>query len=214
MGGVTDPLARVRAAMTMSAIAGTVIHPLVIDLDDESLRSLLTTEVRSLPGAGLPMTPTARENPGSLADELEIRALVHRYADASSRRDASGVASTLCPDGQWHSPGIGKYHGRDAVVAFFTTMLEDWSAFLQSLLSGVVKFDDADPNHAQGRWFVEETGRRSEGATLVVSGVYHDEYVRDAGAWRIKCRRYDPLLIRADDSVTALPYPTDVPEMG
>ena len=36
---------------------------------------------------------------------------------------------------------------------------------------GVVVFDDADPNQAKGRWFAEETGQRSEGDTLVVSGV-------------------------------------------
>lgn len=48
MGGVTDPQARVRAAMLASCVAGTVIHPLVLDLDDESLRSLLLKEVRKL----------------------------------------------------------------------------------------------------------------------------------------------------------------------
>ena len=39
MGGAADPGARVQAAMLASAIAGAVIHPLVLDLDDESLRS-------------------------------------------------------------------------------------------------------------------------------------------------------------------------------
>src|SRR5262245_22666094 len=45
MGGVTDPAARVRGAMIASVIAGTVIHPLVVDLDDASLRTLLLKEV-------------------------------------------------------------------------------------------------------------------------------------------------------------------------
>ena len=48
IGAVTDPPARVRAAMIASVIAGTVIHPLVVDLDDASLRSLLLKEVRKL----------------------------------------------------------------------------------------------------------------------------------------------------------------------
>jgi AcrR family transcriptional regulator len=48
MGGVIDPQARVRAAMIASAIAGTVIHPLVLDLDPEGLRSLLLKDVRKL----------------------------------------------------------------------------------------------------------------------------------------------------------------------
>jgi len=41
MAGASDTRARVQAAMLASAIAGTVIHPLVLDLDDESLRSQL-----------------------------------------------------------------------------------------------------------------------------------------------------------------------------
>jgi AcrR family transcriptional regulator len=48
IGGVTDRQARVRAAAIASAIAGTVIHPLAVDLDDESLRSFLLKEVRKL----------------------------------------------------------------------------------------------------------------------------------------------------------------------
>jgi len=52
MGGTADPRARVRAAVIASTIAGTVIHPLVVDLSDESLRSLLLKEVRKLLGRG------------------------------------------------------------------------------------------------------------------------------------------------------------------
>jgi AcrR family transcriptional regulator len=48
MGGVFDPRARVQAAMLAAAIAGAVIHPLVLDLDDESLRSQLLKQARKL----------------------------------------------------------------------------------------------------------------------------------------------------------------------
>jgi AcrR family transcriptional regulator len=48
MGGASDPGARVQAAVLASAIAGAVIHPLVLDLDDESLRSLLLKQMRTL----------------------------------------------------------------------------------------------------------------------------------------------------------------------
>lgn len=48
MGGTADPQARVRAAMLASVIAGAVIHPLVLDLDDETLRSQLLKQVRKL----------------------------------------------------------------------------------------------------------------------------------------------------------------------
>jgi AcrR family transcriptional regulator len=48
MGGASGPRARVQAAMLASAIAGAVIHPLVLDLDDESLRAQLLKQARKL----------------------------------------------------------------------------------------------------------------------------------------------------------------------
>jgi AcrR family transcriptional regulator len=48
MGGASDPQARIRAAMLIAAIGGAVIHPLVVDLDDETLRSQLLKQTRKL----------------------------------------------------------------------------------------------------------------------------------------------------------------------
>ena len=48
MGGASHPRARVQAATVAATIAGAVIHPLVLDLDDESLRSQLLDQVRKL----------------------------------------------------------------------------------------------------------------------------------------------------------------------
>jgi len=48
MAGPFDARARVQAAMLASAIAGAVIHPLVLDLDDERLRAHLLRLTRKL----------------------------------------------------------------------------------------------------------------------------------------------------------------------
>jgi AcrR family transcriptional regulator len=48
MGGASHPRARVQAATLAAAIGGAVIHPLVLDLDDETLRSQLLKQVRKL----------------------------------------------------------------------------------------------------------------------------------------------------------------------
>ena len=48
MGGAADKQARVQAAILPSAIAGTVVHPLVLNLDDDSLRAELLKQVRKL----------------------------------------------------------------------------------------------------------------------------------------------------------------------
>jgi len=105
----------------------------------------------------------------SIADELEIRSLVHRYADAASRRDPLGVASTFTNHGEWHAPELGRHKGHDAMVTFFSAMLGGWNVFLQGLQSGVVVLDAADADHAAGRWFVQEVGQRSEGTNLTIA---------------------------------------------
>jgi len=48
MGDATNPRTRVQGATLAAAIAGAVIHPLVLDLDDEGLRSELLKQVRKL----------------------------------------------------------------------------------------------------------------------------------------------------------------------
>jgi AcrR family transcriptional regulator len=48
MGGAADPPARVLTAILASAIAGAVIHPLALELDDASLRSQLLKQLRRL----------------------------------------------------------------------------------------------------------------------------------------------------------------------
>jgi AcrR family transcriptional regulator len=48
MAGTSDARARVRVAMLTSAIAGTVIHPLARDFDDDTLRTQLMRQVRKL----------------------------------------------------------------------------------------------------------------------------------------------------------------------
>ena len=48
MGGVSGAAARVQAATIAAAIAGAVIHPVVLDLNDESLRTHLLKQVQKL----------------------------------------------------------------------------------------------------------------------------------------------------------------------
>lgn len=152
-------------------------------------------------------------NQADFTDQSEIRDLVHRYADAASRRNPTAVADTFTVDGEWFAPELGRHTGRGAMITFFTKMLDGWNVFLQGLQSGVVAVDATDPDHATGRWFVQETGQRTDGTNLTIAGVYHDEYRRDAGRWLILRRRYDPLLRNVDGAVTVLPWPTGVPSV-
>ena len=100
-----------------------------------------------------------------IADELEIRSLVHRYADAASRRDPTAVASTFTNDGEWHAPELGRHKGRDAMIAFFTSMLDGWNVFLQGLQSGVVTLNAADADHATAGGSFRRSGNAPKAPT-------------------------------------------------
>ena len=100
------------------------------------------------------------------------------------------------------------------MLSFFTSMLDGWNVFLQAMTSGVISVDASNPARAVGRWFVQETGQRAEGTNLIISGVYHDEYIRDGNAWLILHRRYDALMRNTDGHITTHSFPTDVPTIG
>ena len=107
----------------------------------------------------------------AIADEHEIRSsrpplrgrrLPSRSGQASQALSPTTVSGTL--------RNLVTSQGRDAMVAFFTTMLDGWNVFLQGLQSGVVVLDAADADRATGRWFVQEVGQRAEGTNLTDRG--------------------------------------------
>ena len=81
-------------------------------------------------------------------------------------------------------------------------------------MSGVVVVDASNPDRATGRWFVQETGQRAEGTNLTLRASTTTSTDAKTGAGCIMRRRYDPLLRNTGGTVTALPFPTDVPLIG
>lgn len=144
-------------------------------------------------------------------EELALRDLVARYADAVSRQDSAAVAECFAPDGVWQVAGYGEPRGRDEIVAFLDGLLGSWDVIVHALLSGRVHLDPTDHHRAAGRWYISEFGRRTDGTEVFFAGVYHDEYVRDAGLWRFGRRRYDSMFRRVGDQLTTSPFPADAP---
>ena len=145
-----------------------------------------------------------------VADELALRDLVNRYADAVSRHDARAVAELFVDDGEWEVAGYGNPRGHDAIAAFLASMLEGWTRMIHGLVSGRIVLDPTHHDRAHGRWYIVEFGQRADGVEVFFSGVYHDEYARDAGLWRFARRRYDSQFRRVGSEVTTSPFPADV----
>jgi ketosteroid isomerase-like protein len=151
------------------------------------------------------MSNVARDR---VADELSLRNLVARYADAVTRQDASVLRDLFAPDGEWIVTGHGEPRGHDEIVAFLDGLLANWNGIVHALLSGTITFDAVDPLRATGRWYISEFGQLRNGDEVFFAGVYHDEYTRDTGAWRFARRRYHSLFRRTGDGVATSPFPT------
>ena len=150
------------------------------------------------------MSNVARDR---VADELALRSLVARYADAVTRMDSGALRDLFAPDGEWIVTGYGEPRGHDEIVAFLDGLLANWSGIVHALLSGTVTFDATDPFRATGRWYISEFGQIKSGDEVLFAGVYHDEYTRDGGVWRFARRRYHSLFRRTGDTVATSAFP-------
>ena len=54
--------------------------------------------------------------PDPVAEELALRDLVARYADAVSRQDSAAVGECFAPDGVWQVGGYGEPQGRMTII--------------------------------------------------------------------------------------------------
>ncbi len=119
------------------------------------------------------------------SDELAVRELVARYADAVNRVDADEWGSTWAAAGEWHISGQ-QLVGRDAIVDFWRSAIASFEAVIQMVGHGRVR---ASGDAVEGRWTIWEVGRRAGRGSLVV-GCYEDRYGREDGEWRFAERRF------------------------
>jgi len=123
------------------------------------------------------------------ADELAVRALIERYADAVNRRDAADFAALWTEDGVWEVFGR-EIAGRDAVVGAWRAAMGGFSFVFPTVHAGVI---EVEGDTARGRWSVSEQLVDARGEPGLLLALYHDVYRREAGGWRIARRRLEPL---------------------
>lgn len=120
----------------------------------------------------------------NVADELALREIVTRYADAVCRRDAAAWGDTWAADGEWQIAGQ-VVQGREQIVAFWERLMANIPQVIQIPHEGLIAIDG---EHASLRWYVTEQGKLADGSALVVSGCYFDDCVKEDGAWRFARR--------------------------
>ncbi len=124
-----------------------------------------------------------------LADELAVRALIERYADAVNRRDATDWAALWTEDGVWEVFGT-EIKGRDAVVGTWSAAMKGFSFVFHVVHSAVI---EVEGDHAKARWSVSEQLIDAQGKPGILLALYHDDYRREMGVWQIARRRLQPL---------------------
>lgn len=139
--------------------------------------------------------------------DMAIRDLVSRYCDAIVRRDAQAWGATWAEDGEWHVLGSA-VKGRDKIIERWEQLIGGLPFIHQVASGGLLELDGED---ARGRWYVTEYGVTGQGSGLLNLGVYHDDYVREAGQWCFARRRFGALYMGPPDlSGSPRSFPEDI----
>ncbi|MFP6639261.1 MAG: nuclear transport factor 2 family protein [Myxococcota bacterium] len=131
-----------------------------------------------------------------LSDELALRTLVARYADAVARNDVPTWRSTWAEDAEWELLGQ-TLRGRDELVAYYEQVVSSLEAVVQHAHGGILEFQAAD--RATGRWSITEHARMASGAPLFTIGLYEDDYVRLDDEWLFSRRVFRTLYLGPPD---------------
>jgi hypothetical protein len=138
---------------------------------------------------------------------LAITRLLGAYADIATRRAFSEFAPLAVPDARFTfdtKGGTFEVVGAEQFGEFGAKSLDGFTFYEYIPLNVVVKVDSADT--ARGRVYSFEVGEdRETGAWLTYYGLYHDDYVRDDGAWRFASRHYQALARRTNHDLDWFP---------
>jgi len=122
----------------------------------------------------------------ALEDELALRNLMGRYADAVNRRDADAWVATWAADGVWNLLG-NPVSGRDNILALWQQMMGSFEFALMLPSSCLFQVTG---DSASGHWYLHEYTRDLQGTATTVLSRYLDTYVKQGGQWLFQSRHY------------------------
>ena len=138
---------------------------------------------------------------------LDIMRLQRAYADIATRRAWPEIAALAIPGARF---SFDTRSGRvvelaaEALGEFGARATAQFSFYEYIPLNTVVTIDAAGT--ARGRSYALEVGEvRDTREWINFYGFYHDDYVRQDGAWRFARRQYQTLARRTGDRLEAFP---------
>jgi len=133
-----------------------------------------------------------------------IADLVHRYADAVTRRDTVQWSSCWADDARWVLSFERTACGREEIVALFERAISTLEAVVQNVLNGT---SCVDGSSGTGRWYLVEHYRRITGEPGLLLARYDDTYVEREHRWLFASRTLVPSYQGPPDLSGAFPVP-------
>jgi 3-phenylpropionate/cinnamic acid dioxygenase small subunit len=132
-------------------------------------------------------------------DERAIIAVLVRYATAIDRRDWPLLTSCFTEDVEADYGDIGTWHGRDAIVHHMTQGHAKIGPTLHRITNFVVA---GEADEARAVCYVDALLMRFESGGMFrqAHGWYEDRLVRSNEGWKIRSRRFVPVLIQQPSS--------------
>lgn len=123
------------------------------------------------------------ERIGRLEDRIEICELRYEYCYRIDDRDWDGFAALFTEDAHLDFGPVGAFDGRDGVREFAEEVVGARHPFLAHMVHNPVIAVDGES--ANGRWYFEVPCTFEDGTGGWIQGLYHDEYRRVDGEWRL-----------------------------
>ncbi len=130
-----------------------------------------------------------------LEAESDIRRLLATYTDAVYREDVPAYAACWAKDASWHSFGRCT-RGREAITAWWQLLASNFSPTWHFYHTIILQ---TDGNTAKSRVYCNEVTRGKDGKVLGATGIYHDQYIIEDGAWRFALRHWDLVYVGPPD---------------
>ena len=132
----------------------------------------------------------------NVEDQFLIRDLHSRYADVCSRKAFGDVHELILPDAYFvldlRVTSLA-FRGPYEIGTFIAESLEAFDFFQFVVRNSVVTIDDSGEAAGGRLWMSEMRRVKDTGMWSTIFGVYHDQYLKDAGSWMIAGRRYHSL---------------------
>ncbi len=130
-------------------------------------------------------TPEALSALRDLVDKEAIRDLARRYAHHVWQLEVEALVDLFAEDGEMDTSLEEPIRGREALREAFQRLVEDNQADLQPFVHNHVI--ELDGDRARGNAYVDLRSVQ-DGRSMLGSGYYRDEYVRQGEGWKFQSR--------------------------